>query len=126
MPTLHYISREVLRKHGNDCLPWEVNNDVIPPPNTKTNIADSTDVGTIRAEDLLNNATPDCLMNINNDRKPAAVVNSKTYSTSKPKYMDSYTSVQPNCDENNIIERVDFVLKKYLILLTTRISRSMR
>jgi hypothetical protein len=99
---------------------------VIPPPNTKTNIADSTDVGTIRAEDLLNNATPDCLMNINNDRKPAAVVNSKTYSTSKPKYMDSYTSVQPNCDENNIIERVDFVLKKYLILLTTRISRSMR
>jgi len=86
---------------------------MIPPPNTKTNIADSTDDETIRAEDLLNNnATPDYLMNINNDRKPAAVVNLKTYSTSKPKYMDSYASVQPNCDVNNIIERVDFSIEE--------------
>jgi hypothetical protein len=85
-----------------------VNNDVIPPPNKKTKIADSTDVGTIRAEDLLNAATPDYLMNINNyeeDRKPAAVVN-------LPKYVEPHSSVQPNCDENNIIERVDFSIEE--------------
>jgi hypothetical protein len=108
MPTLHYISREVLRKHDIECLPLEVNNDVIPPPNKKTKIADSTDVGTIRAEDLLNAATPDYLMNINNDeddRKPAAVVN-------LPKYVEPHSSVQPNCEENNIIERVDFSIEE--------------
>jgi hypothetical protein len=31
MPTVHYISRETLRKHGIDCLPWEVKKDVTPP-----------------------------------------------------------------------------------------------
>ena len=49
--------------------------------------------------------------NMNNNEEdliPAAVVNLKLYSTSKPNYMDSHFSVQPNCAEHNIIERVDF------------------
>jgi len=104
MPTVHYISRETLRKHGIDCLPWEVKKDVTPP-NKKIKTADSTDVGTIRAEVDLLHATrttdADYLMNMNNDeddRKPAAV-----------NYLDPHASVHLNRRENNIIQQIDCI-----------------
>ena len=97
MPTVHYISRETLRKHGIDCLPWEIKRDVTPP-NKKIKLGDSTDVGTIRAEDLLHATRTTDANYDEDDRKPAAV-----------NYLDPHAYVHLNRRENNIIQQIDCV-----------------
>jgi di/tripeptidase len=97
MPTVHYISREASRK---------IDPTVFEPPSKKTKIANLTtsvtheaiNDGTIRAEDRSDTSRTDAddIMNVNNheeEQKPAAVVNLKTFSSYKLNYVKPHSSI---------------------------------